>query len=277
MVNFVSKNIFKVHWKFNFENPIWKIFPSSQHIILTETRNIENKIAKFHSVDLNTGKFLWKNFYLDSDWWVGVEGVYNGVIIFHEYERPDSPIHKNIIAVDLINHSIIWQLPDVRFISAMDEFIFAVSNYQEERKYFKINLNSGGIVNTLSFDEIKSQLVQNNYDHKNLIFPISVSLENIQIQSVNKYLFSIKKNIVKEVDLIQNERYNIIGYSLEKYNGNQILYNDYISIIDNQGREIFKDQLIENAYQIISPRFFIDNGYLIYIKNKTVLNCIYLN
>ncbi len=277
MVNFISKNIFKVHWKLNFKDPIWRIFPSSQKVILTETRDIENKIAKFHSVDLNTGKFLWKNFYLDSDWWVGVEGVYNGVIIFHEYERPDFPIHKNIIAVDLINHSIIWQLSDVRFIIAMDEFIYAASNYQEEKNYFKINLNSGEIIRTLSADEIKSELVQNKCYYENFILPIYISLEKIQIQSVNKYLFSIKKNIVKEVDLIQNERYNIIGYSLEKYSGNQILYNDYISIIDNQGRKIFKDQLIENAYQIISPRFFIDNGYLIYIKNKSELNGIYLH
>lgn len=276
MFNFLSKNIFKINWKQNFEYPIWKIFPSSQNIILCETRDIENKITKYHSIDLNTGKFIWQNYFLDNNWWMGVEGVYGDVILFHEYERPDFPIHKSIIAVDLFNHSVLWQLKDVKFVSATVDFVFATSSNIEQQIFYQINIKSGDIIKNLSYEEMKlitSQIIENN---RNLHFPDSLDMEEIRKDNIIRYFSNINKNIFKVVDILQSNQLNIIGFSVEQYVNGKALFDDYISIIDLEAKQLYIDKLFTNGNQVVSPRFYMDNGFLIYIKNKFILNAIML-
>src|SRR5471030_2358796 len=92
-----------------FNGAIWRMeIDSLSETVFVEIRNSTEKIVSFGSVNLLTGKVNFKDLTTPERWLTGIEADWNGVLLLHNYQSENSPVHKGVIAVDAISGEIIW-------------------------------------------------------------------------------------------------------------------------------------------------------------------------
>ena len=101
----------KIKKKYTHDNgrPIWRIIPTETGKLIIEEREKDNKQVYFNCLEIESGKKIFKNFQLEEKFWIGIEAVYNDVIYFHKFVKPDMPQHVGIIALDLGGKKILWE------------------------------------------------------------------------------------------------------------------------------------------------------------------------
>lgn len=276
MFNLLLKNIFKnnLSWCINFKNPIWKFYPEHRNILICETRDLNNKTAYFHAINYIDGKILWKDFLLKERWWIGVENIIDDVILFHEYLRPDFPIHQKIIAVSIKNQNILWSNSELQFVKFYQNKIIATTTDIEKSTYFQLDINTGKIIREFSVDEFKE--LNNDFNKvEGYLEPYQVNIDEISQEVVKKYINKRKFNPCGESDFLPIEQKNIylLGISIRNKNSK---INDLIICLDFKGRKIFSVIINKDVNQTYSHRFVVKESMIYFIKNKNNLCAIKL-
>ena len=130
----------KIKKKFTHDNkrPIWRILPTETGKLIIEERGKDNKQVYFNCINIENGKKVFKNFQLEEKFWIGIEAVYNDVIYFHKFIKPDMPQHIGIIAVDLDNKKTLWEDLNNSFLFILNEKVYCYRQMFEGRKYFSL-------------------------------------------------------------------------------------------------------------------------------------------
>ncbi|MDI6802229.1 MAG: DUF4905 domain-containing protein [Bacteroidota bacterium] len=277
-----KKNITNVVWEINFLHPIWRLFPNHQNCIITEVRNVTEKVVSFYCIDAVTGKSRWADIQLSQTWWVGIEGVFGDVVILHEYERPDLPAHKKIIVVDINTGKILWSNNELIFVSSDNNYLIASRNSFAATQKLKLNLLTGETLCEVSEDGFKNRLKELKINEQ-LYYqtPAEHSINELPNETVHRF---IKKqnnasDIVDPVEVLTNvaNDVNVIGYS-RKVNDDIAAptYDEYICVLSNKNKIFYTDKIISSANMPVIPKYFWKGNFLYYIKDKTILKAVKL-
>lgn len=276
------KNKINLEWEINFFHTVWRIFPNHQKWIIAEIRNVVDKIASFKCIDASTGYLRWDNLQLTEKWWVGVEGIFGDVLILHEYERPDLPAHKKIIAIDIPTGKTLWSNDELLFISAGKNILIASRISFTSTQKLELDLLTGKTIRELDDDEFKTTLGElKTQEQLYYQIPLEYSMDELPNVTVQKFMQqqNKKSNIVEPVEVftyLEND-FNVFGYSRNISIINSTpMFDEYIDVLNKKANNIYSDKIASAVNIPVIPKYFIKNNFLYYIKDKTILRAVKL-
>ena len=184
----------KIKKKYTHDNgrPIWRILPTETGKLIIEEREKDNKQVYFNCLNIESGKKIFKNFQLEEKFWIGIEALYNDVIYFHKFVKPDMPQHVGIIAMDLNEKKILWENVNNSFLFIWKEKVYAYQQMFEGRKYFSIDYKTGNLLEDFGDDAGKINELKKELDESDAYagyhFPISYN-SNISTPANLKEIF----------------------------------------------------------------------------------------
>jgi len=240
-----------------FDGAIWRIEIDS----LTDTVNLEirttDRQVSFASIDLTNGKINFKDYTNPERWLTGIEAAYNGILLLHNYQSENAPVHKGVIAVDR-NGEIAWSNYTFAFdhLSANGPVLF--NTQIQPRKLFLADIKTGTATRIY---EPYIDPEPANYIEAPQQLPADEVLAGL----------AIPHPYANWVHYLEYNNFRIVSlHALKAGTLVQMLY-----IFD--GDDLLFEDLLNTAIQKIQPEAFIlHKNCLIYIKNKTELKVLSL-
>lgn len=259
-------------FSFNQGRNIWRIILTDLDQIVIEERDIQNKEVFFSCVDRITGEFYWKDkFFLNEKFWIGIEGTRSKYLILHQFEKPDMPIHKKIINVDLMTGEILWVNNDLTFYDMDEEFIYGYETKFEDKEFYQLSIENGAILYNLGNEEQSRKILNSipekdysRYTFTELFNDTShINLKEIATRIIgnNSYFFLS--------EFIDGENFLILNH-YDKISP-QSLINRLIVYDKNSCKPVLIETLNESTPAPVPDSFFMYDDDLYFIKNKNEL------
>jgi len=283
-----SKSNLKPDFKFRQNGNIWRLFFNNSNFIAGETRDINSKQAYIFSYNIVEKKEYLKNFRFDENWWFAIDTMTDNTIIVSNFQKPEMPVHQGFKVLDLKTGNIIWKNDDLEYFFADNKSVFAVKHLFESRVIYRLNHDDGSIMEEYKGDGIlTAELLKNENDLK-----MYEGLINTEIMDLNDPLLLNRYSpvlsnlgnlkIEGEIEYIEFDKYLILNHhtvnGIDLKNIERKLLTNTLEIytLENAGME-FTDILNRETSSYVPDSFFVHNGYLFYIREKSELICIKLN
>jgi hypothetical protein len=254
---------------------IWRILPTSNNKVVIEERDIKTKEVFFSCLEINSGKKLFREFQLDEKNWIGIETVYNDLIYFHKYGKPDMPMHKGIFAFDISSKSVLWQNDNYVFAFVYEDRVYCYQQRFENRVFFALDYLTGNVVEDFGSDVSTINLLKEKVDEEfwqqNYLFPEyfnrNDSVTNIHQKYIQKVL---DENVIKgEVSFMKIKDLLLFNYhEISKSN----TYSNIFTTVDlSKNKILLQETLDKNLVNLMPDSFFVKDNFLFLIVDKTKL------
>ncbi len=285
--NILSSYRLKPHYKFSQTGNIWRIFFNDSNIIAGETRDINTKQAYIFSFDFVRKKEYIKNLQFKEKWWFAIDAVNGNYIFISSFKHPEVPEHRGFEVIDIKSGKKAWNNSELEFFFAENEHVFTVKQLFESKEIYKLDINDGSVINEYkSEDELLSVIdLKKGNDiniYKGLINTDIMDLEDVVLKSTYNEIMEMlgKSDIKGAVEYVNSGDYLILNYHVSKgVNMKNISENhltNKLEIYDKKNNLVFEDILNQKTSSYVPDSFFVKNGYLFYIKEKSELICINL-
>jgi len=264
----------KPSWEFNAGGVVWKLL-CSKNILLGDVRDTEKKHASFFALDFRNGEIFWKNVAVREQWWVGMQQALNDTLLLHGYEKPDMPLPKGIYALDVATGELLWENNELTFLFSCNGKSYAEQTGFLKKHFYEIDIRTGNILYDYGENEEGiEQLRRLSSDDD--IAEGSVFAEYIQHHD------PVTRNVIeKHVDVARVrggiDVAELNGLAVASYHEpargaeaalNNIVTNKLIVIDIENGNRLYEDILVRNAPAAIPDTFFIQDGILMYVKER---------
>ncbi len=248
-------------FSYTFSGIVWNTFAvPKQNILIIEVRDEKKFKTQFFAFDHQKNEFLWKDLSLDEDWWLGLTAVNEQVILFHTYTSKGNPDHKNLIAFNIFKEKFLWEIKDFSFCDWNQSKIWGFDTNDELVKN-TINIETG-VVKEEIWD------VQPTINQVDSIRPALYLEGSPDFETVRQFLDRNTENIISRgVEYLEWRKWIIISAYVEKQN---VLAN-YLIVLNDEGKILLEEKLGENLGGIGTDTFFILEGCLFLVKNKSEL------
>jgi hypothetical protein len=267
-------------WNFNAGTLIWRIFFTSNNLIIGETRNQEEKSTSFFCVNIYSGKPLWQNIGFDEPWWIGIEAVHERWLILHGFVRPDMPEHRGIRVIDIESGELLWRNDTLSFWFIDNDKLYAHKYIFEKHICSELDINTGTIVNERSdnltlMQDLRQKVLQKESEREqDVIFP-EVYDENEADSTVRTVVRRITENKAIEgwIEYLSHRDMLIVShYSRVQNQSESSLLNNILSVYDLRSKKNLYSEIIAEGVKTPSPdSFFIKDDLLFFIKHQTTL------
>jgi len=260
-------------YSYKDKNQIWRILISNSDKLVLETRNINTKEVFYHCFKLDTGKKIFSGLQLEEKYWLGIEAVYNDIIFFHKFPKPDLPNHREIIAFDINVQKVLWSNKETAFLFIYNNKVYVFNQGFEERFFYTFNIMTGELLDNLGsdFQTInKLKLLadeQNNWEY--YIYPkifhkgeVDIAIERLILKQINNI------DIVGEVEY--NVYQNILFFNYHIRLTDNTYVNKFIAKDLNNGKVLIAEVLNKEAKSLLTDSFFVykDLLFLLIEKNE---------
>jgi hypothetical protein len=270
-------------WTYKSSGVIWRVlFAEATHIV-GENRDRSKKSTSFFCVDRETGRIVWDDLQLDEKWWVGIEAVRRGVVLLHEYERPDMPTHKKIIALELQTGRMLWRNEELMYSFAAGGKVYGSRDIFSRRIFFELDCVSGQVCREIGDDFAQVSEIRKNGEDEDtsaeFLFPARLSDQpqaHPSISAILKKHCSLSENR-GNIEVITLDRVLLFNYHRPVEDGTDSLLLNHFKIVDlvNQ-RVLFSEILDRSVAAPISDSFFVTDNTAYFIKDKNTLTSIKL-
>lgn len=252
---------------------IWRIILTDLDQIVVEERDIQNKEVYFSCIDRLKGKIFWKNkSFLNEKFWIGIEGTKSNYLILHQFEKPDMPMHKKIINVDLKSGDILWVNDDLTFYDIDDKFIYGYLHNLDNLEFYQLEIESGNIIAALGNEDQSRPILSSipEKDYSRYIF--TKTLGDDDTEQIQKDIVSalIGDNLLFNLcEFIDYNDYFIFSYydKIEPHS----LINRLIIYDKVDKKPILFEILNQSTPAPVPDSFFMYDNYLYFIQNKVKL------
>ncbi len=250
----------------NNKRQIFRLIPTTTGKLIIEERETEKKQAYFNCLEIESGKKIFKNLQLDEKFWLGIEAIYNDVIFFHRFTKPDMPQHNGIIAFDINDQKIMWQDDYQTFLFIKDEKVYAFRQMFENRKHFTLDYKTGGIIEELGSDSVSINNLREEViaseDFSGYLFPRKHDSSVIFNEVANQFLKSLR-----EIHLISGSTEYVLRDNLLLFNFHEIiadnsLMNIFKAVDLSKGKYILEVTLNSRTNAFAPDSFFIKDDLL---------------
>ena len=266
----------KKNYRFDNKRQIWRIIPTNEGKLIIEERELENKQAYFHCLLLDSGKKILSNFQLDDKFWVGIEAVLgDDIIFFHKFAKPDMPKHRGIFAFDLSKKEFVWQSPELIFLFALDNKIYAYKEKFEGRNYYCINSVNGEVIEDIgeNYQRINYLRNESSMDASNdgCLFPEAFESDSAIENSASEFIISLRTDFVisgKIEYILKNE---LLMMSYHEANSRGTLNNLFKAVDLSTGKYILEEIINKETGLFLTDSFFVKDDFLFLLFGKTRL------
>ncbi|HEX9252045.1 MAG TPA: DUF4905 domain-containing protein [Ignavibacteriaceae bacterium] len=254
---------------------IWRILPTDNNKVILEEREINTKEVFFSCLEVESGKKIFKNYQLDEKNWIGIESIYNDIIFFHSYGKPDMPAHKSIIAFDINSQSILWQNDNYVFSFVYADKVYCFQQRFESKVFFALDYLTGNVIEDFGNDVSVINQLKEQYDAKfweqNYLFPEYFNRSGQAEKDYQKYLQKVltDKVIKGEVSYLLID--DLLMYNYHEVNKTNTLNNEFAVIDLTKNKILLKETLDKNLVNLMPESFFVKDNFLFLIVDKTKL------
>ena len=283
MISFLKEKQLKPAWNFDASTLIWRLFFTSNNLLIGETRNQEDKSTSFFCVDLFSGKPLWQNIAFDEPWWIGIEAVHEKWMILHGFVRPDMPEHRGIRVVDIESGKLAWKTDNLSFWFVDHEILYAHKYLFEKHIGCELDIKTGAVIheNSDSLDhlqELRQKVSQKESERQqNVIFP-EVFDEYEEDSGLKTIIQQISEGKALEgwIEFLFHRDILIVSqYRQEQNNTESGLLNNILSVHDLKSKKTIYHDIIAKGVRTPSPdSFFVKDNLLIFIKHQSMLTAL---
>lgn len=253
---------------------IWRILISGSDKIIIETRDVNTKEVFFSCYELNSGKTVFKDFQLEEKYWAGIETVYEDIILFHKFPKPDLPGHKDVIALDILTQKIKWEIEDYSFLFVYEDKVYCYRQNFESRSFFAFNIYSGSLIRNLGedFKEVNKlrQLAEGENSFKDYLYP-EVYIPEASDEKIIKAIDSQISTLQVEGEVESTVYNNFLFFSFHSKTYQNILTNNFCAINIDTNTVLFSEVLNENVSALLTDSFFVYKNFLFVLKEKNGL------
>jgi hypothetical protein len=259
-------------YKYDNGKQIWRILPTTNKKIVVEERDTKTKEVFFSCLDIESGKKILNAYQLEEKNWIGIETVYNDLIFFHKYAKPDMPMHKGIFAFDIFSKSILWQNDNYVFAFVYEDKVYCYQQRFENRIFFSLDYLTGNIIqdfgNDVSMLNQLKEKIDEEFWQQNYLFPEHFNRNDSITEDHQKYILKVlDENVVKgEVSFMKIK--NLFCLIIMKY---QNKYFNIFFSIDLKNKILLKESLDKNLVNLMPESFFVKDNFLFLIVDKTKL------
>jgi hypothetical protein len=253
---------------------IWRILLTELGSLVIEERDIMLREVFFSCIDRVDGKKFWNDRkFMNEEFWIGIETVYQDMLILHLFEKPDMPKHKQIIGVDLKNGEVKWFNKDLTFDSIHEGKILAYIQKFESRDFYELDFRTGEVLNSLGnnmsqINEIR-KAVRDNI-HESVLFPFAMSDEDNH-SKFNQIVLRIIGDTKYTGNIEYIEYENLFLFNYYERNREASLTNR-LCVVDRSSQEILlKETLNSSSPAPVPDSFFIQDDILYFIRDKKEL------
>jgi hypothetical protein len=283
IIPFFKEKQLKPAWTFDAGTLIWRIFFTSNNLIIGETRNQEEKSTSFFCIDIHSGKPLWQNIGFDEPWWIGIEAVHEKWVILHGFVRPDMPEHRGIRVVDMESGKLLWRNDNLSFWFLDNEKLYAHKYLFEKHIGSELDINTGTILNEYSDNldlllERRQEILQKESERQqDVIFP-EVFDEHEEASDIRTVIQQMTEGKALEGWIEYSSHRGILIVSQYRREQNQTelsLLNNIVSVYDLKSEKILYSETIVQGVETPTPdSFFIKNDLLLFIKHQTMITAL---
>lgn len=242
-----------------FTGTIWRMeIDELSNVLFLEIRDNSDKQVSFTAIDLQTGNVNFTGLTLPERWLTGIECAFNGVLLLHNYQSENAPVHKAVIAIDSKEGNVLWTNYNIAFDHLSSNGPILYDTRLQPRKLLLADITTGATKRV--YERCVDQEPESNIKVPEIkeieFFPAGV--DNINV--VGNSLFYLNYN-----------NYRIV--SLHKLK--QGLLSQFLIV--SKGDDVIYEDLLNAGIQKIQPEAFImHRNRLIYVKNRTDLVIIVL-
>ena len=284
-----SRNKLKPGLVYSQKGNIWRIHFHGD-VLACETRDLTSKQVYFFSLNFKTNELYLKEYQVEEKWWVEIESLNNSIIFLNYFKTPELPEHLGITAVDLKTGENKWTNTDLTYWFSTNTDVYAVKELFEKKLYFRLDVKTGELSEEFKDEGIEQYLaelqnVQESKRYSNLINAEIYDKNNSSIPAhIKRYLderfYDIR--ILGSIEFIEFNNYLVYNYhkdegvNLKDLNLRNL--TNILEVYDTQNKSIvYSDTLNKQAFNYVPDSFFINEGYLFFIKEKRELAVINLN
>jgi hypothetical protein len=262
-------------YSFKSKRQIWRIIPTETDKLVIEERETEKKQVYFNCLQLESGKKNFKDFQLDEKFWVGIESVYNNIIFFHKYLKPDMPGHKGIFAYDCADKTFKWEHKNLTFLFPINDLIYSYAQKFEGRIHYSLDYKTGEIVEDLGSDsskinELREQYIDNE-NSKDYHFPKIYFDDNNANGELNSFFQKLKNEFVISGKLEFIHINSLLLFCFHGVNSRDSMDIFFKAVDLSTGKYILEEILSKETKLFISDSFFIKGDLLFVLFGKSKL------
>jgi len=262
-------------YKYDNGKQVWRILPTANNKVVIEERDIKTKEVFFSCLEITSGNKLFSEFQFEEKNWIGIETIYNDLIYFHKYGKPDMPMHKGIFAFDLFTKSIIWQNDNYVYSFIYADKVYCYQQRFESRVFFALDCLTGNVVDDFGSDA--AQLHQprakanEDFEKQNYLFPDYFKRSENVTEEYQRYLQQVLiENVIKgEINYLMFE--NILMFNYHEVSKTNTLNNIFTTVDLAKNKILLKETLDKNLVNLMPESFFVKDNFLFLIVDKTKL------
>ena len=262
-------------YKYDNKKQIWRILPTTNQKLVIEERDASTKEVFFNCLEIESSKKIFKDFQLDEKNWIGIESIYNDIIFFHAYGKPDMPAHKSIIAFDIKSQTILWQNDNYVFTFIFEGKVYCYQQRFESRIFFALDYLTGNIVedmgnDALMINNLKEKSEEEFYE-QNYFFPEYFNRNSPVENEWQKYLSNIlTENAVKgEISYLKFK--DLLLFNYHEISKSNTINNIFVVVDLSKNKIILKEILDKSLSNLMPESFFVKDDFLFLIVDKTKL------
>jgi len=265
----------KKNYLYDNKKQIWRLIPTDTKKLVIEERDIEKKQVYFSCIHSETGKKIFKNFQLDEKFWIGIETIYNDVIYFHKFVKPDMPQHIGIIAFDLNKQKVLWQNDDSNFLFVYDDKLYCYKQNFESRNYFILNYATGQIAEDIGgtvekINELRKK-AKNSDDYSSYHFPQTFYPQSQIDERINHTLSNLRNERVISGKIGYIGLNNLLLLNFHEAAEAGFLRNVFKAVDLSTGKYILEEVLMSKTTAYVPDSFFVKDDLLFLLIEKNRL------
>ncbi len=267
----------KLKKKYSHKNnrQIFRLIPTDTGKIIIEERDTEKKLAYFNCLNIDSGKKIFNHLQLDEKFWLGIEAIYNDVIFFHKFVKPDLPRHNGIVAYDINNKQTIWEDKNRTYLFVKDENIYAFQQRFEEREFVTLDYLTGEVIDELGFDSDAINLLRedtiNSEDFTSYRFPGLFGTNSFGEQRENEILSKLREEhiITGGIEYVLID--DLLLFNFHEVNPGNTLKNIFKAVDLSSGKHILEVTLNSRTNAFAPDSFFVKDDLLFLLIERTKL------
>lgn len=260
----------------NRNRQIWRLFTTDEGYLVIEEREVHDRRVVFTCIDFRRGKYLFENLALEEKYWAGIEAVHNGIIFFHGFVKPDMPLHKGIIALDIKTARELWKNEDYTFAFVMNNDIYCYNQMFEGKEFFVLDAHTGEIKKRLGESHLEINQLKAEADILNaqtdMLFPVTPgSREDTGTGSIiGNYLSALRLEGIAEYIITSDYFFCAVNES------SPVGYNTEFFVLSRKTGKVALSERINKDIRLLAiDNFFIKGNYLFLLREKKIIE-IYL-
>jgi hypothetical protein len=265
----------KKKYSHNNKRQIFRLVPTDTGKIIIEERDTEKKLAYFNCLHIDSGKKILKHLQLDEKFWLGIEAIYNDVIFFHKFVKPDLPQHNGIIAYDINNMRTLWEDKNRTYLFIKDEKIYAFQQRFEDREFVTLNYLTGEVINELGSDSDAINLLRedaiNSEDFSSYRFPVLFDSDLFGKQRENEILSKLLEEFIINGGIEYVLMGDLLLFNFHSVNPNNTLKNIFRAVDLLSKKNILEVTLNSQTNAFAPDSFFVKDDLLFLLIEKIKL------